>query len=92
MKWRKSILQVGKIAGWQTALLVGCKTFKKAEINAEDIIEANYEILLKNSEIWVSSCHNFIYLISYLIISIKNSIISIIINQILNMKSKQSLL
>lgn len=50
VKWRKSILQIGRIAGWQTALLVGCRTFKKAEVSTEDIIEANYEILLRSSE------------------------------------------
>ena len=42
VKWRKSLLQVGRITGWEVALALGCKTFAKGEITAADIIEANY--------------------------------------------------
>ena len=47
-KWRKSILQLGRITGWEVALLVGSRTYKKCEITSEDIISANYEFLMKN--------------------------------------------
>lgn len=50
-KWRKSLLQVGRITGWEVALAIGARTYKKQEITPVDIIEANYEYLtgLKNN-------------------------------------------
>jgi len=36
------LLRLGRITGWEIALAVGIKTFKKKEISPEDIIEANY--------------------------------------------------
>ena len=44
-KWRKSLLQVGRITGWEVALAIGARTYKKQEITPADIIEANYEHL-----------------------------------------------
>ena len=46
-KWRRSLLQIGRITGWEVALAIGCKTFKKGEISPTDIIEANYEYMMK---------------------------------------------
>lgn len=45
MKWRRSLLQVGRITGWEVALAIGARTYKKQEITAADIIEANYEYI-----------------------------------------------
>jgi hypothetical protein len=38
---------LGRITGWEIALAVGMKTFKSKEIHPEDIIEANYEYIVK---------------------------------------------
>ena len=29
VKWRRSLLQVGRITGWEVALALGCRTFAK---------------------------------------------------------------
>ena len=49
VQWRKSLLKLGRITGWEIALAVGMKTFKSKEIHPEDIIEANYEYIVKVS-------------------------------------------
>ena len=49
VQWRKSLLKLGRITGWQIALAVGMKTFRSKEIHPEDIIEANYDFMMKNS-------------------------------------------
>jgi urease accessory protein UreF len=41
-KWRRSLLQVGRITGWEVALAIGLRTYQKQEITAADIIQANY--------------------------------------------------
>jgi hypothetical protein len=48
--WRKSLLKLGRITGWEIALAVGMKTFKKKEISAEDIIDANYDHIKKKEK------------------------------------------
>lgn len=40
--WRRSLLKLGRITGWEIALSVAMKTFKSKQITPEDIIEANY--------------------------------------------------
>ena len=40
---------MGRITGWEVALSIGAKTFKKAEITPTDIIEANYEYLSRHN-------------------------------------------
>ena len=47
VQWRKSLLKLGRITGWEIALAVGMKTFKSKEIRPEDIIEANYEYIIQ---------------------------------------------
>jgi hypothetical protein len=50
IKWRRSLLKLGRMAGWEVALSVGLKTFKKCDISYEDIIHANYEYIIKQSK------------------------------------------
>ena len=47
VQWRKSLLKLGRITGWEIALAVGMKTFRSKEILPEDIIEANYDFIIK---------------------------------------------
>ncbi len=45
-------MQLGRIAGWETAIKVGQKTFKKGTITHDDIIDASYDILGDSLKKW----------------------------------------
>lgn len=55
VRWRKKILKLMEVCGWEVANEISHKTMKKLEVDIEDIIQANLEVAIKDENNFLSN-------------------------------------
>lgn len=51
MRWRKKVLKLAELTGWEVANEIGRQTASTLEINVEDILMANLNFLYMNQQL-----------------------------------------
>ena len=54
VRWRKKIIKLIEVCGWEVANEISRKTVKRLEVGVDDVIQANLEVASKDKDNFLS--------------------------------------